>query len=78
MTQIIVTLENNADTSLLQRMIENMKGVISTKLRQKKNSSEVTPSVEDKWIESLHEIKDAIDPSVIDMNDERTKYIMSK
>lgn len=32
MTQIIVTLENNADENFLRRMIENMKGVVKTTL----------------------------------------------
>ncbi|MBD5339046.1 MAG: hypothetical protein HDR98_07995 [Bacteroides sp.] len=33
MTQIVVTLEKGADSSLLQKMIENMKGVLRTSLQ---------------------------------------------
>ena len=75
MTQIVVTLDNTADTSLLRKMIENMKGVIKTSVQSiKKTESDDA----DEWIKKLHDIKRDIDPSLIDMNDERTKYIMSK
>ncbi|MDE6051463.1 MAG: hypothetical protein K2G08_07235 [Paramuribaculum sp.] len=76
MTQIVVTLENNADENFLRRMIENMKGVVKTSLRH-------NPAVQDRedesqFLSTLHNIKREIDPSVIDMSDPRTKYIMSK
>lgn len=75
MTQIIVTLENNADESFIRRMIENMKGVLKTSLTHRKEDVIVENS---QWLESLHEIKDSIDSSIIDMSDPRTNYIMSK
>lgn len=74
MTQIVVTLDNNADENLLRRMIENMKGVVKTSLTHHKDESKIENS---EWLESLHAIKDSIDPSVIDMTDPRTNYIMS-
>ena len=76
MTQIVVTLENNADENFLRRMIENMKGVVKTTLTH----TSYKPEQEDKseFMESLHAIKNVIDPSVIDMSDSRTNYIMSK
>lgn len=76
MTQILVTLENGADTALLRRMIENMKGVLGTSIEK---SSDYTPSTKsDAWLEKIHSIKNSIDPSLIDMADERTNYLMSK
>ncbi|MBD5277737.1 MAG: hypothetical protein HDS32_00615 [Bacteroides sp.] len=75
MTQILVTLDNNADASLLRRMIENMKGVIATSMQSMKKADEEDP---EEWISKLHDIKRSINPDLIDMNDERTKYIMSK
>ena len=75
MTQIVVTLENNADENLLRRMIENMKGVVKTSLKH--SSTKHTKETSD-FMESLHAIKKSIDPSVIDMSDPRTRYIMSK
>ncbi|MDE5848817.1 MAG: hypothetical protein K2H38_01580 [Muribaculaceae bacterium] len=75
MTQILVTLDNNADASLLRRMIENMKGVLATSVQSiKKGEKEDT----EEWINNLHAIKRSINPDLIDMSDERTKYIMSK
>ena len=73
MTQILVTIDNNADASLLRRMIENMKGVIATSVQSIKKTDDA-----EEWINNLHAIKSKINPDLIDMNDERTKYIMSK
>lgn len=77
MKELIVTLDNTADVSLLQRMIENMKGVIratvvstSPKLKRMDENQQ--------WIDMLHSIKNEINPNLIDMSDERTRYIMSK
>ncbi|MBD5171093.1 MAG: hypothetical protein HDT07_03680 [Bacteroidales bacterium] len=76
MTQIVVTLANNADENFLRRMIENMKGVVKTSLKH--SSSEQEHSEKSEFMDSLHAVKAAIDPTVIDMSDPRTKYIMSK
>lgn len=76
MTQIVVTLDNNADEIFLRRMIENMKGVVKTSLKY--SSAKQDNSEDSKFIESLHEIKKLIDPSVIDLSDPRTNHIMSK
>ena len=76
MTQIVVNLENNADGNFLRRMIENMKGVVKTTLTH--TSANLEKSDESEFMSSLHAIKNAIDPSVIDMSDPRTNYIMSK
>ncbi|MDE5655666.1 MAG: hypothetical protein K2I19_01110 [Muribaculaceae bacterium] len=79
MTQIVVTLEKGADSSLLQRMIENMKGVLKATVRAKESQKEKEPSKETQdWINLLHSVKEKVDPSLIDMDDERTRYIMSK
>lgn len=75
MTQILVTLDNNADASLLRRMIENMKGVIATSVQSIKRADNENA---EEWISNIRAIKRSIDPNLIDMNDERTKYIMSK
>lgn len=80
MTRITVTLENGADSSLLKRMIENMKGVLKATVSV--SSEATTPYVEDKateeWIEKMRRLSDSIDPSIIDMNDDKTRYLMSK
>lgn len=76
MTQIVVTLENGADSSLLRQMIENMKGVLKTSLRNRPSSDNSTEVNE--WIDGMRELSGSIDSSIIDMDDERTRYIMSK
>lgn len=75
MTQILVTLDNHADTPLLRRMIENMKGVLATSVQTIKKSEHEEA---EEWLNNLHEIKRSINPDLIDMDDERTRYIMSK
>ncbi len=66
MTQIIVTLDNNADEAFLRRMIENMKGVIKTTLKH--SSSGQVSNGQTQFLDSLHSIKNSIDPSLIDMS----------
>lgn len=73
MTQIVVTLENDADENLLRHMIENMKGVLKTSVKAN-NDNKTTGE----WIHKMKELSETIDKSYIDMNDERTRYIMSK
>ena len=77
MTQIIVTLEPGADSSFLKRAIDNMKGVFITKLEERTESA-IVENKNNEWLEKLHQIKRDINPEVIDMNDERTRYLMSK
>ena len=74
MTQIVVTLENGADSTFIRRMIENMKGVLNASVHRQPSASK---EIED-WVDPLHSIKRDVDASVIDMDDERTRYIMSK
>ena len=61
---------------MLQKMIENMKGVLRTSLQSSVKSQ--TEKDSDDWLETLHSIKKGIDPSLIDMSDDRTRYLMSK
>ncbi|MCH5225371.1 MAG: hypothetical protein J1D77_05195 [Muribaculaceae bacterium] len=77
MTQIIVTLEPGADSGFLQRAIDNMKGVFKTSLMVN-SADKVSESDTNEWLERLHQLKKDINPEVIDMTDERTRYLMSK
>lgn len=75
-SEIIVTLENGADINLVSSIIENIKGVLKASIKkenqvQKENSHEV-------WMRKIKELSNSVDPSLIDMTDERTRYIMSK
>lgn len=76
MTQIVVTLEQGANSSLLRRMIENMKGVVKasvTTIHEEKLDKEKSD-----WIKNMSTLSDTFDSSLIDMDDDRTRYIMSK
>lgn len=75
MTQIVVTLENGADSTFIRRMIENMKGVLKASVHRQTMSADEDAN---EWLNKLRSIKHDVDPSLIDMDDERTRYIMSK
>ena len=53
-----------------------MKGVLRTSLQSSVKSQ--TEKDSDDWLETLHSIKKGIDPLLIDMSDDRTRYLMSK
>lgn len=78
MNQILVTLEQGADRFFLRKMIENMKGVLRTSIAPAVEEEKAEKKDDRDWLENLHRLKEEIDPSVIDMDDERTRYIMSK
>lgn len=75
MTQFVVTIENGADKSFLRRAIENMKGIINV---SEQPPQSVASHGKSKWLEQLESMRNMMDPSLIDMTDERTRYIMSK
>lgn len=76
MTEIIVTLENGADSTLLSKMIENMKGVLKASVRRNVKSDKKERT--DEWIRKMTQLSNSMDSSMIDMSDEKTRYIMSK
>ncbi len=76
MTEIIVTLENGADSTMLSKMIENMKGVLKASVRRNVRNDKKERTEE--WIRKMTQLSNSVDSSMIDMSDERTRYIMSK
>lgn len=76
MTQILVTLDNGADAGLLRRMIENMKGVLEAKLSN--TDLKTTDGSAERWFNQLEALRMNYDSSYIDLEDERTRYILSK
>ncbi|MCH5224600.1 MAG: hypothetical protein J1D77_01325 [Muribaculaceae bacterium] len=78
MTQIVatLTLDENANPSLIQELLENMKGVIEVTLNKPTHVSDLKKEETEEWISKLHKLQKEIDRSVIDMDDERTRYIM--
>lgn len=76
MTQIVVTLETGADSTFLRRMIENMKGVLNTSLQFRSSVAKSDPT--DSWINRMQELSMKMDSSILDLDDERTRYIMER
>lgn len=80
MTQITVTLENGADANLINKIFQNVKGVLKTHINEKKDKvfTRSKDKEAEEWINNLHDLVKRVDKSVIDMNDDRTRYILSK
>ena len=89
MTQLILNIEDNSLVPLLKGILSKLNGVsvypkTEIPVKQAESSAnEVYPNEKNmikekrrRAIEELRTIK--FDPSLIDMNDERTNYIMSK
>ena len=87
MTQITATLSKEADPNLIRQIFENVKGVIATSITFKKEEensndilskeSKLSPEKRD-WLNKLNHLYNNVDRDAIDLNDERTQYILSK
>ena len=80
MTQMTITLdlEDNAKPSEIRKLLKNIKGVarVST---QNKTLSSTKKQIDDKeWLAMIDKLQNSVNPSDIDWNDERTKYIMGE
>ena len=78
MKQVVVTLEQGADASLITRILENIKGVVRTSMRDYSEDHVQEDSETTEWIKKMKNLSNSVNPSVIDMEEERTKYLMSK
>ena len=87
MTQITATLAKEADPNLIRQIFENVKGVIATSVIFKKEEentndvssteSKLSPEKKD-WLDKLNRLYNNVDREILDLNDERTQYILSK
>ncbi len=97
MTQLTVTLEKGADSSLLRTLIENLRGVAKVtfthtehkvrnlntkggandKIHDFSKQTKLSPETK-KWLDEMNSLSASIDPDVIDMDDERTRYILRR
>ena len=78
MKQVVVTLEQGADASLITLILENIKGVVRTSMRDYSEDHVQEDSETTEWIKKMKNLSNSVNPSVLDMEDERTKYLMSK
>ena len=73
-----VWLDDDANPAIIKKVLQNMKGVGKISLHRGQKKIAKKESEVENWIKELHELVNNVDRSVIDMNDERTKYIMSR
>ena len=76
MTQITATLGDDANPSIIQQVLENMKGVLKVSIHRDKNLTDKEKSDSDEWLNELNSLVENIDRSAIDIDDERTRYIL--
>ena len=76
MREMIVSLSPGVDENLLKNFLENVKGVWKITFREVPDKKPIDKT--EIWINNLRSIRDDIDHSLIDMDDERTKYLLSK
>lgn len=76
MTQIVVTLEDGSNASLIQNAIEMIKGVRNAFV--KKTERTRSDAVVSKRLLAFDKLAGSISLSDIDLTDERTKYLLSK
>ena len=86
MTQITATLEKGTDPNVIRKILENIKGVHPASISIKNvevetksyNKNEMISEENKEWLEKLNKLYHNVDRAAIDLNDERTKYILSK
>lgn len=88
MTQITVTLEKGADANFIRRMFENVKGVLHTRVTTEQERPGITsdlqvsgfktPKDKEEWLKTLDQLYNSVDRSAVDIEDEKTRYILSR
>ena len=76
MTQIVVTLEDDSNTNIIRNAIDLIKGVkntIITHVEPKKGSTKVTQR-----LQAFDRLAGSVYMNMIDTEDPRTKYLLSK
>lgn len=76
MTQIVVTLEDDSNTNIIRNAIDLIKGVkntIITHVEPKKGSTKVTQR-----LQAFDRLAGSVSMNMIDTEDPRTKYLLSK
>ena len=76
MTQITAILGDDANPSIIQQVLENMKGVLKVSIHKEKKNSENEKIFSDEELNELHNLAEKINRSAIDIDDERTRYIL--
>lgn len=81
MTQldISIVLEDNAKPSEIKKILKNIKGVVKVStLKRAFDTASKNKKTDREWLEMVDMLQNSVDPSNIDMTDERTRYIMGE
>ena len=80
MTQMTITLdlEDYAKPSEIRKLLKNIKGVARVSTQNKTLSSPKKQIDDKEWIAMIDKLQNSVNPSDIDWNDERTRYIMGE
>lgn len=73
MTEMIIRLDDSANSSLIKKMFMNIRGVVDISIKKIK-----TKDSKEERKASIHKLSNSIDKSYIDLEDEKTLYILSK
>ena len=76
MTQIVVTLEEGSNLSIIRSAINLIKGVKETMVTHVDSKQNINRT--EKRLQAFDRLAGSISKEMIDMNDPRTKYILSK
>jgi len=76
MTQIVVTLEEGTNLSIISNAIKMIKGVKNTIVTNWESESDQSKTI--KRLNALDKLAGSISMNMVDMDDNRTKYLMSK
>lgn len=76
MTQIVVTIEDNCNISLIKEAISQLRGVKNTIVRSIKH--EETDALVASRLKAAHALAGSVSLKNIDLSDERTRYLLDK
>ena len=76
MTQIVVTLEDGSNLNIIRNAINLIKGVKNTMVTHVESHS--TGSKTDKRLKAFDRLAGIVSMDMIDVEDQRTKYLLNK
>lgn len=69
-------LGDDANPSIIQQVLENMKGVLKVSIMKDKETLEKEETDSKEWLDDFKKLVNNIDRSATDIDDERTHYIL--
>lgn len=77
MDQLIVTLKPGTDIKFMRKVLKTINSIDKVDIKPKDIKHANKKNIERK-LRIINELHNSINPSIIDLDDERTRYIMSK